>query len=73
MPQISAEFVLQLATKTHRADGEVLQVAEKQGGVPKIVRKTSNTSNIQKRRAKFKTKQTGIKTGHQEKVFCCAG
>jgi hypothetical protein len=48
-------------------------VSSKQGGVPKIVRKTSNTSNVLKRRATFKPEQTEIKTGHQEKVFCCAG
>jgi len=47
--------------------------SSKEGGVPEIVRKTSNTSNIQKRRATFKPEQTEIKTGHQEKVFCCAG
>jgi hypothetical protein len=47
--------------------------SSKQGGVPKFVRKTSNTSNILKRWATFKPEQTEIKTGHQEKVFCCAG
>jgi methionyl-tRNA synthetase len=47
--------------------------SSKQGGVPEIARKTSNTSNIQNRRAIFKHEQTEIKTRYQEKLFCCAG
>jgi hypothetical protein len=44
-----------LSAEKHLADEEVLQVIKKQRGVPKITRKNSNTSDIQKRSVTFQT------------------